>query len=165
MQVLAAERGLIDRDTMRLLIVEDHPAMRNSLRMFFTVHGVEHIGCTCNAEEALAAIEAGQVDVVLLDIDRPSRSALEDLQQLKEASENIPIVVLSYDATPGALSLCFHCGAAGYIKKSDCLAQLMQAMERVPHGESLWTHEQKQVVHTFSPKPPFRLPRSHSTTA
>ena len=77
----------------RILVVDDHEDIRLLLRLELSADG-HHIVEAANGEEALAAIEAGPVDLVLLDIMMPVLDGWEVLRR-RAAEPGPPIVVIT----------------------------------------------------------------------
>lgn len=79
---------------MRVLVVEDEPALRSYL-----VPLLERSGYLADAvatgAEALAAVAARRPDVVLLDVGLPDLSGLDVCRELRRAPEYLPIVMLT----------------------------------------------------------------------
>ena len=76
-----------------VLVVDDEPAVRESLRMLlkreYSVDTAESV------ESALGAISASAPDLILLDVVMPGRSGLDLLPELQELGLDIPVVVLT----------------------------------------------------------------------
>jgi len=77
---------------MRILIVDDEPAIISSLVPALEAQGHETIAAA-NAAGALAAAEASEFDVVLLDLGLPDADGIEIIGKLKEYSEPTVIIL------------------------------------------------------------------------
>jgi DNA-binding NarL/FixJ family response regulator len=97
---------------MRILTVDDNPIIRLGLRTLLEgTDGVTSVLDTGDPEEAVARVDAGQVDVVLLDVRMPLMSGLELLPRLSGAT----VVMLTHTDDPAAVSEAIASGAAGYL--------------------------------------------------
>ncbi|GAA2218337.1 response regulator transcription factor [Promicromonospora sukumoe] len=97
---------------MRILTVDDNPIIRMGLRSLLEgTDGVTSVDDTGDPEEAVARVDSGQVDVVLLDVRMPLMSGLELLPRLSGAT----VVMLTHTDDPAAVSEAMAAGAAGYL--------------------------------------------------
>ena len=71
-----------DSAPIRVLIVDDHPMVREGLRSMLEPAGVEVVGEAGTGEDALRAAAACEPEVVLLDLELPDLDGLAVLQQL-----------------------------------------------------------------------------------
>lgn len=98
---------------MRILAVDDNPIIRMGLRTLLEgTDGVTAVTETGDPDEAVAQVEAGTVDVVLLDVRMPRVSGLELLPRL---SAGATVVMLTHDDDPATLSEAIDAGASGYL--------------------------------------------------
>ncbi len=111
-------------------IVEDDEAIAEGLALNLKLQGyrTEVMG---DGETARKRIEAGCPDLVLLDISLPKQSGLWVLERLREAEDQVPVIVLSarqdeYDKV-AALQL----GADDYVTKPFALAELLARIAAV----------------------------------
>lgn len=98
---------------MRILTVDDNPIIRMGLRALLEgADGVTSVTETADPDEAAAQVEAGAVDVVLLDVRMPRVSGLALLPRL---SGGATVIMLTHDDDPTTLSEAIAAGAAGYL--------------------------------------------------
>lgn len=107
---------------MRILIVDDSPAMRAYVRRTLQLSGVtvEAIFEAGNGEEALAVVaREGSLDLIFADINMPvmDGEALVRNLQSQDYSKHIPVIVISTDATQQRVMRLRELGAKGYIAK------------------------------------------------
>lgn len=82
---------------------------------------------------AISVLEAGSIDVILLDLLLPDSWGSETVRELKPAAGDVPIIVLTGSRGGSALaSQCVRFGARDYISKSDVTAA--QLCEAVVYG-------------------------------
>jgi DNA-binding NarL/FixJ family response regulator len=97
---------------MRILTVDDNPIIRLGLRALLEgTDGVTSVHDTGDPDEAVARVAAGQVDVVLLDVQMPRVTGLELLPRLSGAT----VVMLTHTDDPAAVAEAIAAGAAGYL--------------------------------------------------
>ena len=121
-----------DRPPIRLLIVDDHPVVRDGTAALLAGHaGIEVVGTAGSVDEARALIASTTADVVLLDIRLGSDSGLH----LLDPTEDGPgvIVLTAYDY-PQYADAALRLGASGFVLKTAPLDELLDAIRRVAAG-------------------------------
>lgn len=120
---------------LRVLIVDDSPAMRHFIRRIMSVSGIEFTTCleAGNGAEALAHLHRESVDIILTDINMPAMTGEELLEQIEadHTLRNIPALVISTDATTLRVKRMLSLGAQGYIAKPFAPETLRAEIERV----------------------------------
>src|SRR3712207_9278216 len=79
---------------MRVLVVDDDPAVRDSLRRSLAFEGYT-VTNAADGEEALAAVATQRPDAVVLDLQMPRLDGLETCRRLRAAGEDVPILMLT----------------------------------------------------------------------
>ena len=119
---------------LRVLIVDDSPAMRAFIRRVLEMSGLEVAGCleASNGEEALRLLEHNWVDAVLTDINMPQMDGEEFMRRLAEHEvlRLIPVLVISTDATMSRMQKMVALGAKGYVTKPFAPETLRAELER-----------------------------------
>ena len=100
----------------RMLIVDDERDICDCLEQFFRAKGFSVISAF-SGEEALAQIEHGPVDVVLLDILLPGLSGIEVLKRLKARYPYVRVVMVTALEQHDLQEAAQRYGAAAYITK------------------------------------------------
>ena len=127
----AAER------TVRVLLVDDHPMVREGLRSMLDGDGVEIAGEAASGAEALSrAAELGP-DVVLLDLELPDMDGLAVLRRLKESPGGPAVLIVTMHQDPGRVRRAVEAGAAGYILKGVDRQELRASIRAVGNGGSV----------------------------
>jgi DNA-binding response OmpR family regulator len=105
-------------------IVEDDPAIAEGLSLNLRLQGyrTEQVG---DGETARVRIEVGKPDLVLLDISLPKRSGIWVLEQLREADNHVPVIVLSARQDEFDKVAALRLGADDYVTKPFALAELL----------------------------------------
>jgi two-component system KDP operon response regulator KdpE len=116
---------------LRILVVDDEPAIRRFLRTSLTAQGYQII----EAETAKAALESMRrnlPDVLVLDLGLPDRDGIEVIQELRGAGSALPIIVLSSRADEAGKVRALDLGADDYVTKpfgvDELLARLRAAL-------------------------------------
>jgi response regulator RpfG family c-di-GMP phosphodiesterase len=119
---------------LRILLVDDDPALRTLLRTTFEVADVEVVEAE-SADAARRKIHAGRPDVVVLDVNMPGMTGLEFCVELKSAPETkeIPIILLT-GSEGGSSSAAKQAGADAFVRKPFSPLELLAVAERLAGG-------------------------------
>jgi len=123
------------RRPQRILIVEDHPLMREGIANWIN-HDPELEVCAEveSAAEALTAVGRIRPDLVLCDITLSGRNGIELVKDLKNLNPDLPVVMLSmHDESVYALRAA-RAGASGYVMKRAGGAEVVTAVKQVLAG-------------------------------
>lgn len=125
---------------MRVLLVEDHPAMRFAVRTLLElVEKMEVVGETGEANEALRLAEKDAPDVVVLDLGlEDGGSGVELCREIKALPDPPHVLVHTAHNSPDAVSSALLSGADGYVHKGIDHEELPRAVRRVLSGERVW---------------------------
>ena len=115
--------------TVRVLIVDDDPAIRKFIRANLEARSYQ-VFLAADGEEAIQVIETELPDLILLDIMMPKVNGLEVCRRIRTWSE-IPIIILS--AREGEMDKvkCLDCGADDYLTKPFSLRELLSRIKAV----------------------------------
>ncbi|MEI2299856.1 response regulator [Ensifer sp. MJa1] len=109
----------------RLLLVEDdaHDA-RFVMRAFAQVDETIDIVLATDADEAIAQLNHGHFDYVLLDINLPGSDGIELLRRIRrsQATTVTPVIVLTSSSNPADVLHCYTAGANAYVAKPASVA-------------------------------------------
>jgi DNA-binding NarL/FixJ family response regulator len=121
---------------MKILIVDDHPLIREALRhVLTTLDGDLELSEAQNGAEALAAVEAkATLDLILLDLGLPDINGFDALASLRERRPETPVVVLSASEQPEMVMRAIDAGAMGFIPKTSSNQLLLGALRLVMSG-------------------------------
>jgi DNA-binding NarL/FixJ family response regulator len=125
---------------LRILIVDDHPIIRRGMRQILAEEWPEAtFSEATNGWEALALAQAGDCEVVLLDLTLPGLDGLDVLERLKQTRPRLPVLVLTMHPEDEFGLQALRAGAAGYLTKETAPLQLAQAVRKVLAGGSYIT--------------------------
>jgi NarL family two-component system response regulator LiaR len=124
-------------EMIRVLIADDYPLVRDSLRALLeTEPGMEVAGEAADGVEAVLKAHSLQPDVILLDLVMPRRDGIGAIGQIKQQDPDAKILVLTSFAEDDKVFPAIKAGALGYLLKSSSPQQLLQAIRDVYHGQS-----------------------------
>jgi len=122
--------------TMKILIVDDHPLIREGLAN--VLRELDNDLAVIEAEsgeEALASLDREQgISLVLLDLVLPGTDGLSLLAQLRNDRPEVPVVVLSGKDSPQIVRQAIDSGAMGFITKRSATSVLVSALRLVLSG-------------------------------
>ncbi len=122
---------------MKLLVVDDHPVVRNGLAALLRQLGPDtDVLEACDAEQALALVaQHPDLDVVVLDIVMPGLDGLAAIGEFGRARSELPVIVLSSSEDAQTVRRALALGALGYVPKSASRHTLLSAIQLVVSGE------------------------------
>jgi DNA-binding NarL/FixJ family response regulator len=155
-------------DAISLLIVDDHPVVRDGLRgIFESVPGFTVLGEAPDGVEAVAAATALDPDVILMDLRMPGGGGVDAIRELTRRGHRAKVLVLTtYDSDSDTIPA-IEAGATGYLLKdaprdelftavraaaegrtvlSPAVASRLVSAVRTPRGEPLSTREREVLV-------------------
>lgn len=120
---------------VRVLIADDHAVLREGLRLLLDgTEGLEVVGEAADGEEALRQAELLRPDIVLLDLAMPGVGGLEAARLLKERLPETKVIVLTVHDGEDYVFRALKAGAAGYLLKESCAAEVLAAIRAVAAG-------------------------------
>ncbi|MDF2731033.1 MAG: Response regulator receiver protein, partial [Acidimicrobiia bacterium] len=82
--------------TVRVMIVDDHPVVRKGLRAFLeTQPGMEVVGEAADGKEAMRELATGEPDLILLDLHLPDASGSELIPEMRKWNPDVKVLVLT----------------------------------------------------------------------
>lgn len=118
-----------------MAIVEDYLPLLQQLRTEINLSsGLQTVGAFENCEDAIANMDRGHPDVVLMDISLPKMSGIDCLKLIKEKWPRTKVLMFSADDRKETIREAFLRGADGYLDKGSPRQKLAAAIERVHEG-------------------------------
>jgi DNA-binding NarL/FixJ family response regulator len=122
---------------IRVLIVDDHPIVRQALRLFCAGHpGVVIVGEAATCTEALTAAAQTQPDIIVLDLAFRDENAVDFIPELLAAAEGVRIVIFTGVDDPALQRHAVALGAMGVVSKDEAPEILLQAITKVHAGQA-----------------------------
>jgi two-component system response regulator MprA len=124
---------------MKILVIDDEPAVRESLRRALELEGYD-VELAPDGEEAMARLAlAPQIDAAVLDVLMPGIDGLEVCRRLRAVGNPVPILMLTARAEIDSRVAGLDAGADDYLPKpfalAELLARLRALLRRVGNGE------------------------------
>src|SRR5438067_10108582 len=119
---------------LRILLVDDDPALRTLLRTTFEVADVDVVEAH-SADAARKRIRAARPDVIVLDVNMPGATGLELCAKLKAdpRTSDIPVILLT-GSTGGTSAAAKRAGADAFVRKPFSPLELLAVAERLAGG-------------------------------
>jgi DNA-binding NarL/FixJ family response regulator len=121
---------------IRVLIVDDHPMVRDGLASMLEGEVGELVQAG-NGEEALSRVRERRPDLVLLDLQLPDLDGLTVLQRLKALAPETSVIIVTMHDAPEFIRRAVELGAAGYVLKGITRRELVATVSAVREGESV----------------------------
>jgi two-component system response regulator MprA len=112
---------------MRILVVDDDRAVRDSLRRSLEFNGYS-VELASDGAQALAAVEANRPDAMVLDVMMPRLDGLEVARRLRGKGDDLPILVLTARDSVSERVAGLDAGADDYLPKPFALEELLARM-------------------------------------
>ncbi|MGX7674233.1 response regulator [Plantactinospora sp. DSM 117369] len=121
-----------------LLIVDDHPVVRDGLRgMFSADPRFEVLGEAGDGAEAIAAGEKLRPDVILMDLRMPGTDGVTAIRELASRGVTARVLVLTTYDTDSDVLPAIEAGATGYLLKDAPREELFRAVEAAARGQAV----------------------------
>ena len=126
--------------SLRLLLVDDHPLVREGLRALLTaLPNMTVVGEASDGEEAVTLALEQQPDIILMDLHMPKLNGIEATRRIVQASPHIGILVLTMLGDDDSVFGAMRAGAHGYLLKGAGKEEVLRAITVVAHGEAIFS--------------------------
>ncbi len=123
---------------IRILIADDHPIVREGLAAVLDQEpGIEVVAQAKDGAEAVELSQSRQPDVILMDMQMPRVDGVQAIQQIKEVSPYIGIIILTTFDTDEYIFPGIEAGATGFLLKDSPPEDVIKAIHTIYRGESL----------------------------
>ncbi|WP_344009354.1 response regulator transcription factor [Streptomyces thermospinosisporus] len=121
-----------------LLVVDDHPVVRDGLRgMFESAPGFTVLGEAANGVEAVALVAELDPDVVLMDLRMPGGGGVDAIAELTRRGARAKVLVLTTYDTDSDTIPAIEAGATGYLLKDAPREELFAAVRAAAEGRTV----------------------------
>lgn len=132
--------------TVRVLLVDDHVAMREGLRRSLEASGLVVVGEAGDGAAALRAVATLLPEVVLMDVSLPDVDGVALTRQLVTAHPELQVVMLTMFSDQATISDAIHAGAVGYLVKDCTTAEIVSIVQAVAAGEAALSQNLAETI-------------------
>jgi two-component system response regulator NreC len=124
-------------ETISIVLADDHTVVRKALRILLEEEpGFEVVAEADDADAAIRYLRGHKPAVLILDLNMPGRPSLEAIPDMREASPETQIVVLTMQKEPAFARQALQLGVLGYVLKEAADDELVQAVRSAAAGET-----------------------------
>ncbi len=136
---------------MRLVIVEDDPILRESLKLLLAGETeITVAGAFGNAEEALRALKKSAPDVMLADLGLPGMTGIELIKRAKDELPSLEIMAHTVFEDRENVFAAIKAGASGYILKGSSPREIVEAIHAIHKGGAPMSPKiARKIIHEF----------------
>ncbi|MBV1897516.1 MAG: response regulator transcription factor [Rhodobacteraceae bacterium] len=123
-------------DTIRVLIVDDHPLVAEGIQAILeTYEDIKVVGNLSNGRQVVDQVGHLSPDVILMDLNMPEMGGLGATEILLERAPDTRILILSMHKSPEYVSTALSHGAMGYVLKDVPTDEIKLAIDTVMQGK------------------------------
>lgn len=124
----------------RILLIDDHPLMRQGMRQLLELDDQFHIvGEASNGTDGIQLALQTEPDVIILDLNMKGISGLDTLRKLRSEGVDARIIVLTVSDAPSDIFALVDAGVDGYLLKDSDTAELLGQIRQAAKGESAFS--------------------------
>jgi DNA-binding NarL/FixJ family response regulator len=132
---------------LRILVADDHELIRHGIRGILRARrGWKVIGEAANGQQAVEKTNKLKPDVAILDVSMPDLDGLQAAREIRDASPNTKVVILTMHESDQMVHQVLDAGALAYVLKSDLAANLVKAVKDVSAGRLFLTPRVSDIV-------------------
>jgi DNA-binding NarL/FixJ family response regulator len=141
--------------SIRLMLVDDHPLVRDGLRARLeAVPGFQVVGEAGNADEAHAQLESLHPAIVLMDVGMKGVNGIDLTAALLEREPELLVLMLSMYDNPEYVQRAMQAGARGYVLKDSPASEIIAAIEAIAGGGTFLSPAvSKRLFRNQAPRP------------
>ncbi|MFB9681675.1 response regulator transcription factor [Streptosporangium vulgare] len=128
-----------DDSTIRVLVADDHPVVRDGLcALLRSVPGITPVATAATGREAIRGAVTHNPDVLILDIQMPDLTGIEAAREISRVAPQTAVVMLTMFQDDDSLFAAIRAGARGYILKGAAPDQIVHAIRAAAGGEAVF---------------------------
>lgn len=124
---------------IRVVIVDDHPLMREGLRaLVASVPDIEIVGEAADGSTARKEVQLARADVVVMDLNMPGMNGVDATREILAALPDARILVLTMLDDDESVFAAMRAGARGYLLKGSHQDEILQAVRTVASDHAVF---------------------------
>ncbi len=121
---------------MKVLIVDDHPVVRDGLKQMLKNNcDIDAVKTAGNFKDGISVINNFKPDIVIVDLKLPDRSGLDLIHEAKKIHKGNKFMILTSYASAEEINLAFSENVNGYILKSALPEEIISALKLIQKGK------------------------------
>jgi two-component system, NarL family, response regulator DegU len=132
--------------TIRLVLVDDHKALRQSLRRSLDEEGFAVVGEASDGNEAIRLAASMRPDVMLMDVSMPDMDGIDATRRIRANNPEQKIVMLTMHADRDVIDSAIKAGAVGYLTKDCSIDEIADAVRMAANGETALSPQLANVM-------------------
>jgi DNA-binding NarL/FixJ family response regulator len=117
--------------THRVLVVDDHPIVREGFKRLLDIPGLSVCGEAANGREAMECVAALKPDLVLMDLSMPEMGGIEATGEIRRRWPTTKVIIVSLHDSVQAAAQAKQAGAEAYVVKSRGATEIIEAVHAV----------------------------------
>ena len=140
---------------IRILVVDDHPLMREGMRALVSSYAdIEVAGEAADGEDAHREVLRTEPDVVVMDLHMPGTNGVDATRAILQAAPTIRVLVLTMFEDDESVFAAMRAGASGYLIKGAQQEEIILAIRSVAAGQAIFGPSvAKRIIAYFSAVP------------
>ena len=131
----------------RILIVDDHPIVREGLRALISQHDDLLVcGEAESVEEAMELVATAEPDIAVIDISLKGSDGMELIRKIREQDSSVRMLVSSMHDESIYARRSLRAGALGFVSKENAARQIIDAIRRVLDGRIYLSEEMSEQL-------------------
>jgi DNA-binding NarL/FixJ family response regulator len=120
---------------VRVLVVDNHPLVRDGLRALVDSQADLHVvGAAANAEEAARLVAEVSADIVLVEISLPGMGGVKLTEAILASTPSLRVIAVTRHTDQAFVAGMLGAGASGYVLKQSRSSELLDAIRAVAAG-------------------------------
>ena len=131
--------GTVREGTIRIVIVDDHPLMREGLRaLVASLPDIEIVGEAADGAGARREAQLSRPDVVVMDLHMPGTNGVDATRSILHAMPAVRVLVLTMFEDDESVFAAMRAGASGYLVKGADQDEILRAIRSVAAGQAIF---------------------------
>ena len=131
---------------MRIMLVDDHKLLRQSLKRQLEEFGHEVVADVADGNSAIAAALKNQPDIILMDISMTEGDGITACRAIMEADARRRVLMLTMHAEIDLIRKALKAGAVGYLTKDATFEEVLHALDLACNGDVIISPQFAQAL-------------------
>lgn len=128
--------------TLKILLVDDHQIVLDSLKMLFTsIEGIHIVGILTDSRRVIPFLKDHEVDLVISDLHIPHLSGIDLTLQIKREHPHVKILLLTMAEDSPTIREAIQAGINGYVLKKSGREELERAIRAIMAGKRYYSDD------------------------